>query len=52
MLTHSVSSLCLAKNKSDDVLLGADYDGNIAMWNLSLLKDNPFQLTCEMNFKR
>lgn len=50
-LGESVSSLCLANSRRNEVLLGTDYDGNIAMWNLTLFKENPFVLSCEMSMK-
>ena len=50
-LSQSVSSLCLASCRHNEVLLGSDYDGNISMWNLSLFNENPFVLSCEMTMK-
>jgi len=43
--------LCTATNRGSDVLLGSDFDGNIVMWNLSLLKVNPFELSNELTLK-
>lgn len=44
VLRHTVSSLVEASSAHTKLLLGADYSGRVAMWNLTLHYLNPTQL--------
>lgn len=44
VLRHTVSSLCEASSAHTKLLLGADYSGRVALWNLTLHYLNPTQL--------
>jgi WD40 repeat protein len=50
-LSDPVSALCIAKYKFSDVLLGADYSGNLVVWSLGTLKESPFELPCELRLR-
>jgi WD40 repeat protein len=50
-LQNSISCLIEAKNIHSQVLIGADYSGVIAIWNLTLCAVNPGRLPTDVVFK-
>ena len=46
-LNSSLTSIVEARNSRSHILVGADYSGKIAVWNLTLYHINPIQLPLE-----
>ena len=50
-LKSSVTCILEAKNINSDILVGSDYSGMIAVWNLTLLAANPTVLCVDTTFR-
>lgn len=50
-LRSAVTCILEAKNINSDILVGSDYSGMIAVWNLTLLAANPTALCVDTTFR-